>query len=269
VCVDRDPIGVDGDCRVTGDSSECRSFGGSCYSICPENTENSGDNGLICIRSCDHRTPDGENCLVGSESLGSCLLFEGCCYSSCPSDSFEDSNHLFCIVYPTVNKGGNNDNNKSSFPWWILLIILGILALVVLILVLLLKRKKKNPEIELDVVNTDEIPEVKEFASLSSTILSTKDEENTLMRLDDGIEKSSISSGSEKMDSKEEDLELCRDLLFTPVTYSKQKDEFFVCEKKPNNSPFFIKARMCDSPHEIIVADKRRTLFSFFSEIQV
>jgi hypothetical protein len=58
------------------------------------------------------------------------------------------------------------------------------------------------------------------------------------------------------------------ELLFTPNTYSKQKDEFYD-DKKKNSKLHLVKARRCDSPHDIILGDKRRTLNALFSEIQV
>jgi hypothetical protein len=249
----------------------CRSFEDSCYSTCPKNTIDSEDNGLICITSCNHRTPVDDNCLVGTESRGSCRSFKGNCYSTCPLNTIAENDPLVCIVDPSLSQGGNNDNKSLSFPWWIILILLAVVVLITLIIMLILKKRKKNGEKEMDIVSPeDELEksaEGKEFSDHRSSILYIPDDEK-LLKLADHSEESLLSN-SEKEEGSEDNMDLCPDLLFTPVTYSKQKDEFFVCEKKPCSSPFFIKARLCDSPHEVILVDKRRTLFSFFSEIQV
>jgi hypothetical protein len=57
-------------------------------------------------------------------------------------------------------------------------------------------------------------------------------------------------------------------MLFTPNTYANQKDEFYDGKKK-NIKVHLVKARRCDSPHDVVFGDNRRTLNTLFSEIQV
>jgi hypothetical protein len=66
----------------------------------------------------------------------------------------------------------------------------------------------------------------------------------------------------------EDDLNSRSQLLFTPNTYTKQKDEFYDGKKK-NMKLYLVKARRCDQPYDVIFGDKRRTLNALFSEIQV
>jgi hypothetical protein len=85
--------------------------------------------------------------------------------------------------------------------------------------------------------------EEKESANINSTIVSEKLRDEAIVRFEDDIEKSVVSSSDNSNEGGE-----------------------------PNNNlanPFMIKARNCDSPYDIILADKRRSLFSIFSEIQV
>jgi hypothetical protein len=214
------------------------------------------------LKPCEKRSYNGNE----SNPCGSndCFLnFEtNECVSFCPSNSISNEFYV-CINIPPSPK--SKQQKSSSFPWWIILIIILTLLIIIIIIFILIKKKRrnKNENTELsEYTKTMESLETNKSLSSIPPFPLIKSENEYYKLIEENL--SNISDSNEKDD--DEDLHL-NSLIHTPITYNKLSDEFIVNKDVPKTR--LVRIRKCDSPHNIVYGDKKRTLFAILNEIQV